>query len=375
MRDHLLHLNPHSDLTLQGQLRELLVDAILGGHIPTGSPLPSGRKLAKQLGVARNTVVLAYQQLVDDGYLIAHERSGYFVNEDILKGQIKPNSKTTARSAHAPDWEQRLKVHPAAQRNVVKPTDWHQYAYPFSTGQFDPSRFPLAEWRECSRRALNMRAVTEWAGDNIDTDDPLLVDQIHTRVLPRRGVLANPDEILITVGAQQALYILARLFLNSTSKLGMGDPGYADARNTFLLKTDNVKPLRIDEQGIVVDEQLHDLDYVYVTPSHHYPTTVTMPLERREKLLQCSAQHGFVVIEDDYEAETNFVGEPTPALKSLDKDERVIYVGSLSKTLAPGLRLGFLVGPKEVIREARALRRLMVRHPAGNKPTPRWPCF
>lgn len=365
MRDQLLYLSHDSTMSLQGQLREQLATAILDGHIPAGSPLPSGRKLARQLGVARNTVVLAYEQLVDAGYLVARERSGYYVNEDIVAGKVADRPKT-AEKIPGPDWSQRLVVAPSSQRNVDKPRNWQQFHYPFITGQFDPSRFPLADWRDCSRQSLSVQATQEWAADSIDRDDPNLIDQIRKRVLPRRGVWASPDEILVTVGAQQALYLLARLLVNRNHTIGMEDPGYADARNTFSLKTEKMVGLQVDESGLVVDEQLDQCDYVFVTPSHHYPTTVTLPLKRREALLQRATDADFVIIEDDYESETNFVGEPTPALKSLDRGDRVIYVGSLSKTLAPGLRLGYLVGPAELIHEARALRRLMLRHPPGN---------
>jgi GntR family transcriptional regulator/MocR family aminotransferase len=121
----------------------------------------------------------------------------------------------------------------------------------------------------------------------------------------------------------------------------------------------------VDEHGLPIDDKLRGLDYLYTTPSHQCPTTVTMPLERREALLRLADEENFILIEDDYESENRFDGEPTPALKSLDRSERVIYVGSLSKTLAPGLRIGYIVAPAPLIAELRALRRLMLRHPAS----------
>jgi GntR family transcriptional regulator/MocR family aminotransferase len=334
--------------------------------MPAGSPLPSCRKLAIQLGVARNTVVLAYQQLVDEGYLIARERSGYYVNDDILAGRVPQQQHEKARGTTGLDWHRRLKFKPSAQRNIVKPRDWQQYPYPFIYGQFDLALFPIADWRECAREALSITAIREWARDSIDSDDPLLIEQIHTRVLPRRGVWAAPEEILITVGAQQALYIIASLLMSADTTVGIEDPGYPDARNIFEIKTSRLQALSIDHAGLVVEGDLAACDYIYVTPSHQAPSTVTLPLQRRRELLRYAAERDFIIIEDDYESETNYVGDPTPALKSLDESDRVIYVGSLSKTLAPGLRLGYMVGPAELIREARALRRLMLRHPPAN---------
>ena len=168
------------------------------------------------------------------------------------------------------------------------------------------------------------------------------------------------------MGAQNALYILARLLINEGDKVGFEDPGYPDARNIFQLRNCELIPLEIDEHGLIVDDRINECDVVFCTPSHQSPTTATMSLERRHDLLKRASDHDILIIEDDYESELNFVGTPTPALKSLDGNDRVIYVGSLSKTLAPGLRLGYMIGPEQMIAEARALRRLMLRHPPSN---------
>lgn len=202
--------------------------------------------------------------------------------------------------------------------------------------------------------------------DSVDNDDPLLLEQISNRVLPPRGLWVSTDQVLVTMGAQNALYILARLLVNEGDNVGFEDPGYPDARNIFKLRNCNLIPLEVDEQGLVVDDRINECDVVFCTPSHQSPTTATMSLERRHELLRRASEHDILIIEDDYESELNFAGAPTPALKSLDGNDRVIYVGSLSKTLAPGLRLGYMVGPVELIDEARALRRLMLRHPPSN---------
>ncbi len=366
MREHLFHLPTEPGASLQTQVREMIVRAILDGNIPPGSAVPSCRHLARQLRVARNTVVLAYQRLVDEGYLVSRERSGYYVNDDILNGRVESSPTPDTSQMFAPAWEQRLKLTPSAQRNITKQRDWQRYQYPFIYGQIDLPLFPLTEWRECSREALSARSVQRWVQDSFDHDDPELIEQLRTRVLPRRGVWAANDEILVTLGAQQALYLLSQLLMSKETQVGIEEPGYTDARNIFSACTDNLKALAIDESGLIPGPLVDACDYIYVTPSHQFPTTVTMGMERREELLTRAVDADTVIIEDDYESEANYVGNPTPSLKSLDLNNRVIYVGSLSKTLAPGLRLGYMVGSRELIREARALRRLMLRHPPAN---------
>ena len=200
IREQLFHLQPAGSATLQSQLRQKLVSAILDGHVPPGAPLPSCRKLAKSLGIARNTVVPAYQDLVDEGFLVPRQRSGFYVNEDVLAGRVATDAAEPPAREGEPHWAGRLKLLPSTRRYVTKPQNWQDYPYPFIYGQIDPALFPLAEWRECSRQALGVQAVRDWASDSYTMDDPLLIEQIRTRILPRRGILAAPDEILVTVG-------------------------------------------------------------------------------------------------------------------------------------------------------------------------------
>jgi len=339
---------------------------ILAAQLPPDQALPSCRELARRLGVSRNTVVLAYQGLVDDGFIEARQRSGYFVNREILENPPPGRAAPEAPIAAGPDWDAMLRVHPGRQPNIEKPADWQSYPYPFVYGQIDPGLFPIAAWRECTRQALGLKGIGQWTADALQMDDPDLVEQIRTRVLPRRGIWVSPDEILVTLGAQNALYLLASLFVTPQTTVAMEEPGYPDVRNIFALKTGKIMPIPVDDGGLPVDERLDGCDMAFVTPSHQFPTTVTMPAARREALLRRAAASDFLVIEDDYEFETNYIGRPTPALKSMDEAGRVIYVGSLSKTLFPGLRLGYLVGSKALIAEARALRRLMMRHAPNN---------
>lgn len=355
---------------LQAQVRAMVVRAILDGLLPPHTPLPSSRELSQALGVARNTVVLAYQQLSDEGYVQARQRSGYFVSPDITAGRVRAEpgaapASPAPVSARRPDWPSRFKQHPSALRSIVKPADWQRYPYPFLYGQFDAALFPTADWRECVIKTLSVVDIRDWGPDQIMRDDPRLVQQICSRVLPRRGVWAAPEEVVVTVGAQHALYLLADLLMREGSRVAMEDPGYPDARNIFASRTGMLRPVPVDEAGLPVDAALAGCDYIYTTPSHQCPTTVTMPLHRRQALLRMAQEHDFVIIEDDYESENRFDGDPFPALKSLDREDRVIYIGSLSKSVAPGLRMGYVVGPAELIAELRALRRLELRHPSA----------
>lgn len=365
MWKQLLQRCARENLGLQGQIKEMLVSAILDGQLRADEPVPSSREMASQLGVGRITVVLAYQQLADEGYLVSHQRKGHFVSSSQAVGALQSRGASSAAPLLKPtNWAERFCLHPSRQRSITKPADWQKYPYPFLYGQFDSSLFPTSAWRECCAKALSVLDIREWAPDQITRDDESLVQQICTRVLPRRGVWASPDELIITVGAQHALYMVADLLMREGTRVAVEDPSYPDARNIFSCRTSQIVPFKVDESGLPIDARLRQFDYVYTTPSHQCPTGVTMPLDRREALLQLANESNLVIIEDDFESENSFEGEPIPALKSLDRSNRVIYIGSLSKSVAPGLRIGYIVAAPELIHELRALRRLMLRHPS-----------
>lgn len=348
---------------LQLQIRQMIVTAIEDGRLPLGIRMPSSRDLAALLKVSRNTIVIAYEQLVDQNFLVSRERSGYFVAG--LPKQIG-EAKQPAMEVYSRRWTERFALQPSALRNIVKPLDWQTYPYPFIFGQFDPSLFPTNDWRESARAALSVPEINNWARDMIDGDDPALIEQLQRQVLPRRGIRARADEIMLTIGAQHALYLIAKLFLRPDTPIGMEDPGYPDARNIFGMMTSQVVPLRLDDQGLVPDAAFARCALAYVTASHQCPTTSAMSRARREEILAVARERDIVLIEDDYESELMPEGSSLPPLMSLDRDQSVLYVGSLSKALAPGLRLGYVVAPAPVIRELRALRRLMLRHPPLN---------
>ncbi|HUF57727.1 MAG TPA: PLP-dependent aminotransferase family protein [Thermohalobaculum sp.] len=367
MRDALYHLEHSRPATLQAQIREVLMGAIAAGRLKPGEPVPSTRAMASRLGVSRNTVTLAYHALVAEGFLTARERSGFYVDPEAVDGMATPPpAPEPAPARPGLDWQARIRRNLAGHRFVQRPADWQRTPYPFIYGQVDHEIFPIAEWRDCVRQAMGRRWLDAWTQDQYTRDDPLLIEEIARRILPRRGISAEPDQILITMGAQNALYLVAALLVGRGTVAVVEDPGYPDLRNILALRRARVVPVPAERQGLALDERLGGADIVFTTPSHQYPTTVTMTLERRKALLEAAAEHDFVVVEDDYEFETNYGGSPLPALKSLDRQGRVIHIGSLSKSLMPGLRLGFVVADGALIAELRALRRLMLRHPPGN---------
>jgi GntR family transcriptional regulator/MocR family aminotransferase len=365
MRDALYHLERGRPATLQAQIRDLLITAIGAGQLRTGEPVPSTRAMARRLGVSRNTVTLAYQALVAEGFLQARERSGFYVDAEALDG-APPPPPAPAPAAEGIDWAARAVLPLEDMRFIARPREWARLPYPFIYGQVDHTVFPIAEWRDCMRQAMGKRWLDAWTVDQYGHDDPLLIEEIARRILPRRGIAAEPSQILVTLGAQNALHLVAQYLAGPGTVAAIEEPGYPDLRNMLKLRAGGLLPVPVDGAGMVADDRLAGAGLVFVTPSHHYPTTVTMSLERREALLDAAARHDLVLVEDDYEFETNYMGSPLPALKSLDREGRVIYVGSLSKSVMPGLRLGFAVGDPSLIDALRVLRRLMLRHPPGN---------
>ena len=362
MRESMFHVQRTRTETLQNQIRARLVASMLNGQLPAGAPIPSTRAMATRLGVSRNTVMLAYQALAADGYLEARERSGFYVRPALRAGMVEARPRA---GEEALDWASRFRRRPAAQANIAKPANWHDLPYPFIYGQADDALLPVADWRDAMRQAMSRKWLGAWTGDRFTEDDPMLIEQLRQRVLTRRGIVAGEDEILVTMGAQNALYLLASLLVKPQTPFAIEDPGYPDMRNILRLMAADLRPVPVDTEGVVTS-RLGAAAMAYVTPSHQAPTNATMSLERRFALLAWAAERDALIVEDDYEFETNYLGAPTAALKSLPGSSRVLYVGSLSKSLMPGLRMGFLVGPRELVTEARALRRLMLRHPPGN---------
>ncbi|WP_339114180.1 PLP-dependent aminotransferase family protein [Thioclava sp. GXIMD2076] len=343
---------------LQRQLRQGIIAGIEQGRMRPGQKMPGSRSLAQALGIARNTVTLVYDELVARGYLDNHPRRGAFV-----AARSQPVAQSPAQGAI--HWPGRLRARPSAFEQIRKMTGWAEYPYPFIYGQVDPTLFPIQAWRSCSRDMMGRSALDWWSADRAIEDDPMLIEQIRTRILPARGIFAKPEEILITLGAQEGLYLAARLLAGEGTRVGLERPGYPDARFIFGLTGAEEVDLGVDAEGAAPAPRL---DLAVLTPASHCPTMAVMSEARRADWLDRASTEDFLILEDDYEGELALARGPS--LKSQDRAGRVIYLGTMSKILAPGVRLGFMVAPEGFVHEARWMRRLLHRSaPLNNQRT------
>lgn len=376
MISRLIHIDPEHSDSLQRQIRQKLVEGILKGSFEPGRKLPSSRKLAQQLHVSRNTVVLVYQSLIDEGYIISRERSGIFVSNDLHQGRVNATSdrlssvgdghkKVSVSSDHC-DNSHRFKGALSTTNSTSSPSNWREFPYPFIDGKFDSNLYPVKEWREASSRANGTQEIYQWSELQGAQDDPKLLDEIRTKILPRRGIQVSRDEILITVGSQQALHLVTELFIAPEVTVAVEEPGYPEMRELLQRKGADIIYQPVDDKGMVIDERLNNSQVIYTTPSHQTPTSITMSMARRDELLLKAKEQDCLIIEDDFEFESNFLGQPHPALRSLDRDNRVVYISCLSKVLASGIQVGFIVAEKGVITELKKIRKLVMRHPPLN---------
>jgi len=363
--EHHIFLSEDTNVGLQTSLKDAMTRAIWDGRFSPGDRLPATRALAKHLGISRITVSLAYDSLLSTGYIVSVARSGYFVAPD-APTRLEAVGENPAPSADRLDWDARLGPPPPALGAQASPPDWRRFRYPFIFGEPDVARFPVDDWRDCVRRALGKRHFEQIADDASDRDDPFLVEQIVRRSISGRGVAASIDQVLVTAGAQNALWLVVQvLFSGRGGEVAMEDPGYPELRNLLRQQGLTIRPVPVDREGLCVDRIPPGIAAVFVAPSHQAPTGATMSMARRRALLERAEAEDFVVIEDDYDCEMSYSSPALPALKSLDPRGRVIYVGSFSKSIFPGLRLGYLTADAAFVRHARAMRTLSERHPPG----------
>ena len=356
-------LPPAARGTLQQRIRQMVTEGVLSGRFRAGQKMPSSRGLAEHLAISRITVTLSYAELVSADYLMARGRSGYFISENAPRA---PELPARAPRAEGVDFAALTGARFSGLATVKRPLDWENYPYPFIYGQADASLFDHQNWRLCALRALGRKDFAALTSDMYDRDDPLLIEHLLRSILPRRGIAAREDEVLLTMGAQNALWITTATLLGPGRRAVVENPGYSGLRGVLEPSGTEVISVDVDADGLPPDRLPAGADVVFTTASHQCPTNATMPLERRLALLEAASREDFVIVEDDYEFEMSFLKPVSPALKSLDSEGRVIYAGSFSKSVFPGMRLGYLVGPASFIREARALRLMMLRHPPGH---------
>ena len=324
----MIHLSHNNNIPLYQQIYEFIRDEIRNGKLACSEKLPSSRKLATYLQVSRNTVDMAYGQLLSEGYIESRPKSGYFV------------SKISELSNHS------------SQSNMsmmkTKTTKTH-YMYDFSPFLIDISKFPFSTWRKLSRECMNY--------DNHDLfllgnrqGDLSFRQAINKYIHDSRGVNCSEDQILVGAGVDYLLQLLCQI-LPSSSKIAMENPTYRQAYTIFTGMHMDIQPISLTKSGINIDElKESNASICYVTPSHQYPVGTVMSYSTRLSLLNWANQSSSrYIIEDDHDSEFRYQGKPIPSLAAMDTNDKVIYLGTFSRSIAPAIRIGYIVLPKPLL--------------------------
>jgi GntR family transcriptional regulator / MocR family aminotransferase len=355
---------------LHAQLITQLRRLILEGALPPGTRLPASRQAAAELEVSRNVVVLAYEQLQLEGYLTARVGSGTRVPESLPGHLLQPSR---GRNGDAPAPASSAKDPPRLSRqgerlaaplgppplNRGKPGAFR----PCVTA---PEHFPVRRWSRLAGRVWR-----DMGADMIPYGDPQgfapLREAIAEHLRRHRAVRCDPQQVLVTAGSQQALDLVARMLVDPEEAVLVEDPGYKGAKRAFTAVGARLVPVAVDGEGFDLSRApigaLPPARIAYVTPSHQFPLGVTMTLSRRLALLEWARETGAWIVEDDYDGEFRYASRPLPSLQGLDDEGRVIYVGTFSKVLAPGLRLGFVVLPETLVDAFARARPVLDGHP------------
>jgi GntR family transcriptional regulator / MocR family aminotransferase len=324
--------------TARQSLYEQLRSAILDGRIAPGTKLPATRHVATGLGVARNTVLAAYDLLIAEGYVIP-----------------RPGAKAVVVDVTARRSRSALRTMPALVNRRMNPL-WLAPAFKREQRRTLPERcfrlgipeyrfFPHDTWRRLSGRALRAWGKRPFSYSPSEGIAELRQAIAH-HIAFARAVACTADDVMVTSGAQQAFDILARLLVvPGRTKVAVENPGYPPLRSAFIAAGAQIVPIGLDDEGMRVADLPDDVSVVSVTPSHQSPTGAVLSLQRRTSLLDFARRRGAVVIEDDYDGEFRYGGRPLDALQMMDRDGSVFYVGTFSKSLFPALRKGFIVAP------------------------------
>lgn len=341
-----LALDREAPLSLQDQLRRGIVDAIYAGVLRPGGKLPASRALARQLGVSRNTVLLAYGDLIAQGQLAARDRAGVFVAAKAQGGRVA--GRRTRAPATSPVLARMADV--AADDGARCPQHWRQYPYPFWDGRIDASLVPLHEWRKAVRLAACPRDTAQWSDGNGELDDAMLVEEIRTKLLPERAISALSEEVLVLASVRQALRFLLMLLVRP------GTPVWLEAPvDPELLASLCDAGARVEQLQAVGRSEAVPAGVVVVTSARSGIASGARPTAR---LVAAVARAGGVVIEQDTPADTLESGAGGPALYAGAAHANVVYVGRLSPAVAAGTPLAIVVAAAPVIARLRRLRRI-----------------
>ncbi|RKP43511.1 PLP-dependent aminotransferase family protein [Trinickia fusca] len=334
-----LDLDKHDGEGRAQRLHHQLRAAILEGRLTPGTELPATRRVATAYGIARNTVIAAYDLLMAEGYLLTRPGAKAVV-ADVTPAQVAVKRKRLPRERrqNTVDW---LALAPRRE----PPANAKPEPAAFQLGVPEHRYFPLDVWRRLLVHALPFAQPAAF-GYPPTEGQPLLRAAIAQHAGYARAVACDEHDVLVTTGAQQAFDLLARVFVTrGQTKVAVEDPGYPPLCTAMLAAGAQLVPIPVDDEGICVDHLTSDIRIVYVTPSHQFPTGVPMSMKRRHALLEFARKNGALIIEDDYDGEFRYGSQPLDALQTLDRDSTVAYVGTFSKSLFPSLRIGYIVAP------------------------------
>ncbi len=348
-------LDDKSGDPLYMQIYKQIREKIISGRISEGTRLQSIRALSESLGVSKNTVKYAYGQLSSEGYIENRARSGFFaqnIDKTLLLNLKSPSSPPAHLPAHPTTSP--LRDGPEKQGNRDKPGS--EIRYNFQYGMLSPGDFPIKIWRRIVNQILSPASVHHMAAYPERKGEAGLREEIMKYLHASRGVSASPDRIVICPGSQFAFSRLSQLLKSHSSHMAVEDPGYDGARCVFMNHGFNLVPVGVGYHGINMDElENSPAKIIYTTPSHQFPSGNVMHIGRRLKLLEWAADRGGIIIEDDYDSELRYGGKPIPSIQSIDRAGRVIYLGTLSKSLSPALRLSYMVFPESLMEAYNAL--------------------
>jgi GntR family transcriptional regulator/MocR family aminotransferase len=348
----LLVLDRAAAKPLYRQLYEGFREAILTGRLEAGQRLPSTRGLAEELRISRLPVLTAFEQLLAEGYFESRAGAGTFVARSLADPRRSPGGALSRQEEPGPRTVAHLDL------PLAKPEPWLQGFGAFRVSQVAVDRFPLPVWSSLvARHGRNPRASQMLYGDS--RGDLRFRETLAAYLRTSRGVRCEAAQILVTSGSQHALAMAARVLLDPGDEVWVEEPGYPGARDALAIAGARLIPVPVDEEGLDVATGVARSPRaraVCVTPSHQYPLGATLSASRRLQLLDWARRSGAWILEDDYDSEYRYESPPIAALQGLDRDARVIYIGTFSKVLFPALRVGYLVVPEDLVSRFVTLR-------------------